>query len=144
MVDFVDLHVHIDLVIPPMSLLLLNQVVIKLIICLFPTIVIREPSDTTICAEQEATFSCVFNTTDNSINSNDVQWYRLVKDTGTTQLVDQNDMIAIFISSDNDLNTTLAITDARIFHTGYYWVGIPSFNVCNVSLTVVASMTCTI
>ena len=107
---------------------------------MFPTIVVREPNDTTICEGEETTLTCLLTTTDSSIHSSDVQWYRLLEDTGTTEMVDQNDItIAI---SDNNLSTTLTITNARISHTGYYWVGIPSFDVCNVSLTVVASMTC--
>ena len=87
-------------------------------------------------------FTCVLNTTSRSINSSNVQWYRLVKDTGITEMVDQQDSNIHFTTStiNNTLTSQLTITNAVKSHTGYYWVGIPSFNVCNVSLTVLTSM----
>ena len=82
------------------------------------------------------------NTTDNNINSDDVQWYRLVKDTGITEMVDQQDSDIHFTTStiNNTLTSQLTITSESKSHTGYYWVGTPSLNVCNVSLTVTTSM----
>ena len=110
--------------------------------CLFFTIVISEPDDVTVCEGKEVVFTCVLNTTNNNINSGNVQWYRLVKDTGITEMVDQQDSNIHFTTStiNNTLTSQLNITSAEISHTGYYWVGTPSFKVCNVSLTVTTSM----
>ena len=104
--------------------------------------VISEPDDVTVCEGKEAVFICVLDTTNNNINSDDVQWYRLVKDTGITEMVDQQDSNIHFTTStiNNTLTSVLNITSASKFHTGYYWVGTPSSNVCNASLTVLASM----
>ena len=87
-------------------------------------------------------FTCVLNTTNNNINSSDVQWYRLVKDTGITEMVDQQDGNIHFTTStiNNTLTSQLTITNAVKSHTGYYWVGTPSSNVCNASLIVTTSM----
>ena len=106
---------------------------------MFSTVVISEPGNVYVCEGKEAVFTCVLNTTDNNINSDDVQWYRLVKDTGITEMVDQQDSNIHFATStiNNTLTSQLTITSA---HTGYYWVGTPSFNVCNASFTVLASM----
>ena len=100
-----------------------------------------EPDDVPICEGEDKVFSCVLNTADNNINSDDVQWYRLVKDTGITEMVDQQDSNIRFITStiNNTLTSQLTITSAITSHTGYYWVGTPSFNVCNASLTVTTS-----
>ena len=86
-------------------------------------------------------FTCVLNTTNNNINSSDVQWYRLVKDAGITEMVDQQDSNIHFTTStiNNTLTSQLTITSAVKSHTGYYWVKTPSLNVCNTSLTVLAS-----
>ena len=111
---------------------------------MFSTIVISEPADVTVCKEKEeaAVFTCVLNTINNNINSDDVQWYRLVKDTGITEIVDQQDSNIHFTTStiNNTLTSQLTITSASKSHIGYYWVGTPSFNVCNASLTVTTSM----
>ena len=111
-------------------------------ICLFYTIVIGKPDDVTVCEGKEAVFTCVLNTTSNKINRSDVQWYRLVKDTGITEMVDQQDSNIHFTTStlNNTLTSQLTITTANKSHTGYYWVRTPSFNVCNASLTVLTSM----
>ena len=108
----------------------------------FYTIVISEPYDVSECEGKEAVFTCVLNTTNNNINSDDIQWYRLVKDTGITKIVDQQDSNIHFTTStiNNTLTSQLTISDAVKSHTGYYWVGTPSFNVCNASLTVLTSM----
>ena len=108
---------------------------------MFSTIVISEPDDVTICGGKKVVFTCVLNTTNNNINSDDVQWYRLVKDTGITEMVDQQgSKILTTSTTNNTLTSQLNITNSSKSHTGYYWVGTPSFNVCNVSLTVLASM----
>ena len=109
---------------------------------MFSTTVIAEPDNVTVCEGKQAVFTCVLNTTISNVNSSDVQWYRLVKDTGITEMVDQQDSNIHFTTStiNNTMNSSLAITSTVKSHTGYYWVGTPSFNVCNVSLTVLASM----
>ena len=109
---------------------------------MFSTTVIKEPDDVTVCEGKEAVFACVLNTTNNNINSDDVQWYRLVKDTGITEMVDQQDSNIHFTTStiNNTLTSQLNITTTSKSYTGYYWVGTPSFNICNVSLTVLTSM----
>ena len=109
---------------------------------MFSIIVISKPDDITECEGKEAVFTCVLNTTNNNINSDDVQWYRLVKDTGITEMKDQQDSNIHFTTStiNNTLTSQLTITTASKSHTGYYWVGLPSFNVCNASLTVLTSM----
>ena len=86
--------------------------------------------------------TCMLDTTNNNINNDDVQWYRLVKDTGITEMVDQRGSYIHFTTStiNNLLTSQLTITSASKSHTGYYWVGIPSSTVCNVSLTVTTSM----
>ena len=103
---------------------------------------ISEPDDVTVCEGKDAVFTCVLNTANNNKNSNDVQWYRLVKNTGTTEMVDQQDSNIYFTTStiNNTLTSQLTITTASKSHTGYYWVGTPSSNVCNASLTVTTSM----
>ena len=109
---------------------------------MFSTTVISEPDDVSVCEGKNVVFTCVLNATNNNINSDDVQWYRLVKDTGITEMVDQQDSNIHFTTStiNNTLTSQLTITSASKSHTGYYWVGTPSFNVCNASLTVLASM----
>ena len=49
------------------------------------TIVISQPDDVTICEGQRAVFTCVLNS---NIRSDDVQWYRFIKDTSTTITVE--------------------------------------------------------
>ena len=109
---------------------------------MFSTVVISAPDDVARCEGEEAVFTCVLDTTNNNINSDDVQWYRLVKDTGITEMVDQQDSNIHFTTStiNNTLTSQLNISSTVKSHTGYYWVGTPSFDVCNVSLTVLASM----
>ena len=75
---------------------------------------------------------------DSSISSDDVQWYRLLTDTGTacTVMVDpDNDHTTLFARTENALTSSLTITNARQY-AGYYWIRLPTDDVCNVSLTV--------
>ena len=138
-------------------------------LCKSITIVINESDDVTICEGEGAVFICVLNS---SIRSDDVQWYRFIKDTNTTVMVDPNGENINFLTTivhvvtisngnvtnngstvnnastalinneihENRTNSSLTITDAKISYTGYFWVGTPSLNVCNVSLTVGKSM----
>ena len=76
------------------------------------------------------------------MTSNDVQWYRLLKDTGTTERLhtQRGDMIDTPIPNENNFTTILYLLNTRKSHTGYYWVRLSSGDVCNVSLTVLISM----
>ena len=62
-------------------------------------------------------------------------------DTGATEMVDSDlESIDISFSAIRNTNSTLTVTGTRKSHTGYYWVGTSSFNVCSVFLTILASM----
>ena len=62
-------------------------------------------------------------------------------DNSTTEKVNQSSNIQFTTSTNNNaLTSSLTITDAVKSYTGYYWVGLPSDDVCNVSLTVSSSM----
>ena len=97
-------------------------------------VVISEPDDVTVCEGRSTTFTCVL---DGSISSGDVQWYRLLKDTGTTKRIGRFTVDPI--GGQNSFATRLYIINARRSRTGYYWVKLPSDDVCNVSLTVATS-----
>ena len=100
---------------------------------------ISEPDDVTLCEGREAVFTCVLNST---IRSDDVQWYRFIKDISTTEMVDPNGENIYFITDTigNTTSSSLTITSVIKSYTGYFWVEIPSLIVCNASLTVLASM----
>ena len=98
---------------------------------------ISQPDDGTICEGEGAVFTCVLNS---NIGSDDVQWYRFIKDTSATAMVDPNGENINFITHTNEnTNSSLTITNAIKSYTGYFWVGISSLNVCNASLTVLTS-----
>ena len=101
--------------------------------------VISEPDDVTVCEGKSTTFTCVL---DSSISSDDVQWYRLIEDTSTAEMVDlQGNNFDLTTSTiNNTINSSLNITNAIKSYTGYYWVRLPSDDVCNASLTVKPSM----
>ena len=74
---------------------------------------------------------------DSSISSGDVQWYRLTKDSSTTEMVGPgDDHFTIFTHTVNTLTTSLTITNAIRSYTGYYWIRLPSDDVYNVSFIV--------
>ena len=101
---------------------------------------ISQLHNVTICEDGSKAFKCTFNS---SINSSDVHWYRLIMDTGTTERVNQSSDIHLTTSTiNNTLNeTSLNITKARKSHTGYYWVKLPSDDICsNISIIVTTSM----
>ena len=100
---------------------------------------ISQPDNVTTCEGEEAVFTCVLNS---NIRSDDVQWYRFIKDTSTTVMVDPNGRNITFLTHTNEskTNSSLTITNAIKSYTGYFWVGTPSLNVCNASLTVLTSM----
>ena len=100
--------------------------------------VISEPDDdnVTICEGEGVVFTCVLN----SNVGDDVQWYRYIMDTGISVAVDPSEEnITILTHTGNTLNSSLTITNAVKSYTGYYWVRLPSDDVCNVSLTVLRS-----
>ena len=104
---------------------------------IIPITVISEPDDVTICEGGRTVFAYVLN----SNIGNDVQWYRYIMDTGTTEIVyPSRRNVYISTHTGNTINSSLTITNARRFYTGYYWVGTRYYNVCNVSLTVTVSM----
>ena len=113
-----------------------------MVTCVYTT-VISEPDDVTLCEGEEAVFTCVLN---GNMSSDNVQWYRFIKDTNTTKIVDpdrENMTFTAEIEESNDKNTTnssLTITNVMKSYTGYFWIGTPSLNVCNASLTVTTSM----
>ena len=102
------------------------------------TTVISQPDDVTICEGGGTVFTCVLNS---NIRSDDVQWYRFIKDTSTTEMIDPNGKNITFLTHTNgNTSSSLNITNAIKSYTGYFWVGTPSLNICNVSLTVTTSM----
>ena len=103
------------------------------------TTVISQSDDVTICEGEGTVFTCVLNS---NIRSDDVQWYRFIKDTSTTEMVNPNGRNIYLLTSTigGTTNSSLTITNAIKSYTGYFWVGTPSLNVCNASLTVTTSM----
>ena len=101
-------------------------------------VVIDEPDDVTVCEGKEAVFTCVLNS---NIRSDEVQWYRFIKDNSTTVMVDPDGDNINFDTEKNDENTSSSLTITNVIksYTGYFWVETPSFNVCNASLTVLTS-----
>ena len=101
------------------------------------TTVVTEPDDVTVCEGEEVVFTCELN----SNIEDDVQWYGFMKDTSTTELmIPAGNNITLLTHTGNTMNSSLTITNVVKSHTGYYWVGTLSLIVCNVSLTVLASM----
>ena len=100
---------------------------------------ISQPDNVTTCEGRGAVFTCVLNS---NISSDDVQWYRFIKDTSTTEMLDPNGENITYHTHINGstINSSLTITNAIKSYTGYFWVGTPSLNVCNASLTVTTSM----
>ena len=101
------------------------------------TIVFIQPDNLIVCEGKEAVFSCIVNTTNTNISSDHLYWYSLTKDATTAKMINADGESIIFTSGYG--NSTLRIKNATESYTGYYWVGTSSFNVCNVSLTVVTS-----
>ena len=108
-----------------------------MLIMLSTTVTVISQSDDVITCEGEgAVFTCVLNS---NIRSDDVQWYRFIKDTSTTVMVDPNGENINFLTHTNG-SSSLTITNATISYTGYFWVRTSSLNVCNASLIVTTSM----
>ena len=117
------------------SLQVHTKIFVKLII--LATTVISEPDDVTVCEGRGAVFTCVLN---GGIRSDDVQWYRFIKDTSTTEMVDPDRDNINFITDTNENTTSssLTITNTLRSFTGFFWVVTPSLDVCNASLSVLA------
>ena len=96
---------------------------------------ISQPDNVITCEGEGAVFTCVLNS---NIRSDDVQWYRFIKDTSTTVMVDPNggNFNIMNFTIGGATISSLTITNAIKSYTGYFWVGTPSLNVCNASLTV--------
>ena len=107
------------------------------ILFILATTVISEPDDVTVCEGRGAVFTCVLNS---NIRSDDVQWYRFIKDNSTTVMVDPDGDNINFITNTNENTTSssLTITNTLISFTGFFWVVTPSLDVCNASLSVLA------
>ena len=101
-------------------------------------VAVDEPNDVIVCEGRAAAFICELNTANTNISSNDVQWYRFIKNAGPTEMIKPNGTNINFTTnhSGNNLTTTLTITNAAKSHTGYYWVGPPLDDACNVSVIV--------
>ena len=108
--------------------------------CNFNT-VINKPDDVTVCEGRRAVFTCALNYFIN-LKSDDVQWYRFMKDTSTTEMIDPDGENIAFTTNTigSTTNSSLTITNVIKSYAGYFWVGTPSLNVCNASLTVLTSM----
>ena len=113
---------------------------VKLYSTIYIHIVISQPDDVTICEGNGAVSTCIFESNERIY---DVQWYRSIKDTSITEMVDPNgeniNFLADTSATGNTTNSTLIITNARKSYSGYFWVGTPFLNVCNASLTVTTS-----
>ena len=106
--------------------------------CIYFCTVISEPNDVTVCEGKPAIFTCVLN---GSVISDNVQWYRLLPNANTKEMISQGSNIHLITSTiNNTLNCSLNITNTIKSHTGYYWVGLQTDDVCNASLTVTTSM----
>ena len=113
--------------------------IVRIISLLFVFTVISKPRDAYTCEGKEAEFTCVLN---GSIRSDDVQWYRFIKDTSATVLVDPNGDNINFVTETigDTTSSTLTITNVIKSYTGYFFIRTPSLNnVCVASLTVLAS-----
>ena len=86
------------------------------------------------CQGWRTEYTCELNS---NINSNDVQWYRFVRDTSRTVMVTSNGVDVNFANTDG--NTILTITNAQKSYNGYYWVQVGSEIYCNASFTITTS-----
>ena len=99
-----------------------------------------KPEDVITCRGKEAVFICVLICSVTDLDH--VQWYRFIKGNNITETVHQHekDINIANHTTENTLNSKLTVTNTTISHNGNLWIGTPSFNVCNVSLTVGISM----
>ena len=73
-----------------------------------------EPHDVTVCEGREAVFTCVLNS---NIRSDDVQWYRFIKDTSSTVMVNPNgeniNVITKATGCENTTSSSLTIPSVK-------------------------------
>ena len=86
------------------------------------------------CEGRQAEYTCVLNS---NIRSDDVQWYRFIKDTSATVMVNQHGTNISFANANG--NTILTITNAQKSYNGYFWVEADSQIFCNASFTATTS-----
>ena len=100
---------------------------------------ISQPYDTTICEGMGAVFTCVLNLTISHTRYTDLEWYKFTNASYIELLDPYEERINFLIrTTGNTTSSSLNIINAVSSYTGYFWVGTPSFTVCNVSLTVLA------
>ena len=87
------------------------------------------------CERWRAEYTCVLN---NNINSNDVRWYRFIRDTNATVMVNQRGRDINFANTNG--NTILTINNVQKSYNGYFWVEVGSQTYCNASFTATTSM----
>ena len=88
----------------------------------------------TTCQGWQVVYTCELNS---NIRSDDVQWYRFIKDTSTTVMVDPN---GANINVNTSGDTILTVANAQKSYDGYYWVAVGSEIFCNASFTTTTSM----
>ena len=99
--------------------------------------VISQPNDITVCEGMEVVFTCVLNLTNSNTRYTDLEWYKFTSTSNTEVLDPYEEKINFLIrTTGNTISSSLNITNVV---SGYFWVGTSLFNVCNVSLTVLAS-----
>ena len=104
--------------------------------------VISQPDDVTICKGREAVFTCVLNLTNSNTRYTDLEWYKFTRANNIEALDPYEEKINFLIhTTGNTISSSLNVANATNAVSGYFWVGTTSFNVCNVSLTVVGIST---
>ena len=103
----------------------------------FPAVVITPPNHVTICEGQDAVFTCVLH---RSISETDVVWYYgSMQSINATKIVREDRRNVSFTMSNNTVSSSLFISNATQSYTGFYWIEISTFDVCNASLAVLTS-----
>ena len=119
-----------------------HMCVIIYVYMFYPSIVISKPDDVTVCEGDRAVFTCLLNS---NIRSDEVQWYRFIKDTSTTVMVDPDgdniNFITDTITIGSKTNSSLTITNVTKSYTGHFWIKTSDSSfICSTSLTVKTSM----
>ena len=103
----------------------------------FRTVVITPSNHVTICEGQDAVFTCAFH---RNISETDVAWYYgSMQSINDTEIVWEDRRNVSFTMSNNTVSSSLFISNATQSYTGFYWIEISTFNVCNASLAVLTS-----
>ena len=98
--------------------------------------VISQPDDVTICKGREAVLTCVLNLTNSNTRYTDLEWYKFTSTSNTEVLDPYEEKINFLICTTGNTINSSNVANATNAVSGYFWIGAPSFNVCNVSLTV--------